>query len=250
MRRRRIEIAAMRLIAQPRVAILQVALSVGFGSAEAFARAFKLRFGSAPSAWRTQQIELRRKKSNPDQANRKVSQALKPVVQNNVASRTNQPEASMKIKLIERQAKPVAYLRHLGPYGAPLSLFWQNIVYPWMVTNGLLGHPRYGISHDDPSITAAEQCRYDACVEVPADFVATGAAFKTIIPGGRYAMLKFEGTVAEVGATWTALLRDWLPSSGMQLDARPCFEFYPTDSTFDAKTGVFDCEICVPVAPL
>ena len=43
LRRRRVEVAAMRLVAQPRVTVLQTALSVGFGSAEAFTRAFKAR---------------------------------------------------------------------------------------------------------------------------------------------------------------------------------------------------------------
>lgn len=51
-RRRRLEVGAMRLVAQPRLSVLQVALSVGFGSAEAFARAFKFRFGAPPTAWR------------------------------------------------------------------------------------------------------------------------------------------------------------------------------------------------------
>ena len=37
LRRRRLEIAAMRLASQPRTAILNIALSTGFGSAEAFA---------------------------------------------------------------------------------------------------------------------------------------------------------------------------------------------------------------------
>ena len=43
LRRRRLEVAAQRLISQPAVPVLQVALSVGFGSTEAFARAFKTR---------------------------------------------------------------------------------------------------------------------------------------------------------------------------------------------------------------
>src|SRR5712672_3443730 len=53
LRRRRLEVAAQRLISQPAVPVLQVALSVGFGSTEAFARAFKTRFEMTPSSWRT-----------------------------------------------------------------------------------------------------------------------------------------------------------------------------------------------------
>ena len=44
-RRRRLESAAYRLVVQPMSSVLDIALTVGFGSAEAFARAFKDRFG-------------------------------------------------------------------------------------------------------------------------------------------------------------------------------------------------------------
>ena len=156
----------------------------------------------------------------------------------------------MKVKLIDRPPTHVAYLRYVGPYGEPISEFWRNTVYAWMETNDLFGRPRYGISHDDPSITAADKCRYDACVEVPGDFVATGKALVTTIPGGKYAVARFQGSVADIGAAWAALLRDWLPASGMQLDARPFFEYYPIDSTYDPKTGVFGCDLCIPVVAL
>jgi AraC family transcriptional regulator len=250
LRRRRIEVAAMRLVAQPRVPVFHIALSVGFGSAEAFARAFRARFGCSPTSWRMQRAEHRSANGNLCQVNRKMSQAPSAVSSKHGTSHNPQLEASMNVTLFDRQPTTVAYLRHLGPYGEPISLFWQKTVYPWLVTNGLLDHPRYGISHDDPSITAPEKCRYDACVEVPPQFVSSGKAFKTSIAGGRYAVLSFKGTVAEVGGAWAALLRDWLPSSGLQLDARPCFEYYPKSSTYDSDTGVFDCEICIPVIPL
>ena len=250
LRRRRLEIAAMRLAAQPRLPVLHVALSVGFGSPEAFARAFKTHFGCSPTSWRAQQTARRRANSNPDQANRKMSQVPKatPVEDGNTWSARR--EASMKVRLIDRTPTTVAYLRHTGAYGEPLSRFWQETVYPWLATHGLLDQPRYGISHDDPSITSPEKCRYDACVEVPPQFAPSGKAFKTTLPGGRYAVLPFKGIVAEVPAAWTALLRDWLPSSGLQLDGRPSFEHYPRGATYDAKTGAFDCEICIPVAQL
>jgi AraC family transcriptional regulator len=250
LRRRRLEIAAMRIAGQPRVTVMSIALSVGFGSAEAFTRAFKSRFGVSPTVWRSQQIELRKSHSNPSQMNSNLSQAQLKSSLDHEASLTQNVEAVMNVKLIERQSVIIAYLRYLGPYGEPLSRFWQGAYYPWAFANNLLDKPRYGISHDDPSITAAEQCRYDAAVEVTPDFVPNGGAFKTTLPGGRYAVLRFKGTSNKVGESWTALLRDWLPSSGLQLDARPCFEYYPTDGAYDPKTGAFECDICVPAISL
>jgi AraC family transcriptional regulator len=250
LRRRRVEIAATRLVAQPRVPVLQLALSVGFGSAEAFARAFKKRFGCSPTLWRLQQSALRPAKSNPGQMKRNIDQVRPRSLAKNDAVHHLSAEASMNVNLIDRQPASIAYLRHVGPYGAPILTFWQKTVYPWMATNGLLQQPRYGISHDDPSVTAPEQCRYDAGCEVPPAMTTLGNALKTTIPGGKYAALSFKGTVADIEAAWTAMLRDWLPPSGLQLDSRIMFEYYPQGSSYDPATGVFDCKLCVPVAPL
>lgn len=241
----------MRLAAQPRTRILNIALSVGFGSAEAFARAFNSRFGCSPTAWREQQPLRRHARSNSGQANSKHGQALQASFAEHEVSRTPNKEIIVKVRLIDRQPATVAYFCHLGPYGEPIARFWRETYVPWAVMNKLgADHARYGISHDDPSITAPEQCRYDACAEVSPDFMATGGALKKTIPGGKYAVLHFKGTVEHVGDAWAALLRDWLPSSGLQLDGRPCFEYYPKGAVRDGKTGEFECQICIPVAPL
>ena len=230
--------------------MLNIALSVGFGSAEAFARAFRNRFGRSPTAWRTLQATLRSENSNPGQADRKIGQAPAGHVAEHEASPTPNLERLMNVKRIDRPPVTVAYLRHSGPYGEPISRFWQDTYVPWAITNNLMDRPRYGIGHDDPGITAPESCRYDACAEVAPDFVATGGAFKTTLPGGRYAALAFKGSATDVVEGWTMLLRDWLPASGLQLDARPCFEHYPVDAECDPQTGAFACEICIPVVPL
>jgi AraC family transcriptional regulator len=251
LRRRRVEVAAKRLASQPRTRILNVALSVGFGSAEAFTRAFKNRFGCSPTTWREQQSSPHREKSNSGQVNSKQSQVLPGSFAEHGISRILSKEFLMKVSLIDRQPATVAYFRHLGEYGEPIAKFWQETYVPWAVMNKLgADHARYGIAHDDASITAPEQCRYDACAEVSPDFMATGGALKTTLPGGKYAVLSFKGTVEQVGQAWATLLRNWLPSSGLQLDSRPCFEYYPKGAACDSNTGEFECEICIPVIPL
>jgi AraC family transcriptional regulator len=54
----------------------------------------------------------------------------------------------------------------------------------------------------------------------------------------------------EIPQTWERILREWLPASGYQLDARSCFEYYAPDGEYDEKTGVFTCELCIPIAKL
>jgi AraC family transcriptional regulator len=249
-RRRRVEVGAAYLAAQPRVAVLNVALSVGFGSGEAFTRAFRARFGSAPSAWRAQRARERVQHRNPGQVQRNPGQAADLFARHDRAPHQPHQEPAMNVRIIERQPTRVAYLRHTGPYGEPLGRFWGDTVAPWLATNGWLGQPRYGISHDDPSITDPAQCRYDACVELPQGATPGARQLQTTLPGGRYAVLHFEGRSADIGDAWTRLLRDWLPQSGLQLDARPCFEHYPVNARCDEQAGTFECEICIPVSAL
>ncbi len=249
-RRRRVEVAAMRMAAQPRTKILDVALSVGFGSGEAFARAFRHRFGCSPTAWRERRASERREKSNPGQADSKGDQAATAALGNHRVHPQQHLEIPMHVRLVDRHPVTVVCLRRLGPYDDTILRFWQETYYPWAVRNDLLGQPRYGISHDDPGITAPAQCRYDACAEVPDGFVPPGEGFVTTIPGGTYAVGHFDGTVQAIGDAWAALLRDWLPASGFQLDARPAFEHYPRGARHDPADGSFECEICVPVVPL
>lgn len=250
-RRRRLEVAAARLAGQQRQAILHIALSVGFGSGEAFARAFKTHFGQTPSAWRattaarwnSELLHVRRR-SNPDQ------DANAAAHDNPEVTATHLQAFSMQVSLATLPPTRVAYLRHSGPYGPSIAAFWQQQFLSWMRANQLEGRPCYGIGHDDPGITAAADCRYDACVEIPADFHPRGQAGVALLPGGRYALAAYRSDGPGIGRAWTEFLRDWLPGSGLQMDSRPFFEHYPVDAEHDPVTGIFTCQLCVPVKPL
>ena len=247
--RRRLEIAAIRLAGQRQTPILHIALAVGFGSGEAFSRAFKARFGCTPSAWRAQTPERwgeellqARRKSNPDQAGNALTG-------DNTGSTTH-PEPAMQVTLATLPPTRIAYLRHIGPYGESVARFWQNEFLPWMFANDLGNRDCYGIGHNDPHIGDPAQFRYDACVEVPESFVPSGLAGLATLPGGRYAQLRYRGDGPGIGRAWAELLRNWLPQSGLQIDSRPLFEHYPAGSDYDPQTGIFTCQLCIPVRPL
>src|SRR4029079_9284071 len=91
-RRRLVEMAAMRLRSQPDVPVLEIALAVGFGSTEAFARAFRARFQCTPTAWRN---------SKHDQLARKSGQA--PRFDRRKTSGPSTQETVMKVKIVDRQ---------------------------------------------------------------------------------------------------------------------------------------------------
>ncbi|HEY4956550.1 MAG TPA: helix-turn-helix domain-containing protein, partial [Caldimonas sp.] len=132
LRRRRVETGALRLLTQPKSTVLEVALAMGFGSGEAFARAFKTRFGATPSEWREER--------NSGQGERSLDQAAKGIDFDHGFSATPMNEDSTMntaVTLIDMPATPIAYYRHPGPYGQPVARFWMERVAPWMAENDL-----------------------------------------------------------------------------------------------------------------
>jgi AraC family transcriptional regulator len=237
--RRRLEIAALRLAAEPREPVLTIVRDLGFASSEAFTSDFKTFFGDTPSAWRAHAAHrhaetlthFRLRQTTPGFAR----EASRP---------------SMPVAIHTLPATRIAYLRRTGPYGPEIGRFWREHVLPWCQENGLLQAPRFGIALDDPGLTPAERCRYDACIEVGERFVANGPAGIASLPGGRYALLPFHGHPDGLPQAWQALLRDWLPGSGQQIDNRPCLTLYPANS-FTAPAGPdFSCTLGIPVRPL
>lgn len=89
----------------------------------------------------------------------------------------------MDVRIIDLPKARVAYQRLIAPYRPAIGEFWRGTIAPWMNANGLIDQMCYGIAYDDPSLTPANKCRYDPCVEVPAYFVASGQVDTQALPG-------------------------------------------------------------------
>jgi len=154
----------------------------------------------------------------------------------------------MKITVTERQPVVVASLRYTGPFGEPVGRFWRNLVAPRLADHGLVDCPRYGVILDDPRTTVPGRCRYDACVELPAGLTLPDAT-QTTIAGGRVAITAFKGNSAGIGAAWDEFVAAVLANPANRADVlRPPYEHYPRGAPYDARTGVFSCELCLPLA--
>jgi AraC family transcriptional regulator len=261
-RRRRLEVAANRPLASPRTSTLRIALEVGIGSAEAFTRAFKAHFGVTPSAWRRGAartwIERQREQlSKIHQADRKANQAaMNGFLEDSELWPRRRFQGkrgtAMDVTIRTLPETRVAYMRHVGPYGSSsITRLWQLFA-AWCDARGLMKPRRmmFGISHDSPDLTAPEQCRYDACVQVDPSFVAEDEAGVQIISGGRYACASFTGPPSEINGAWMRFYCEWLPDSRYQADDRSSLEVYDTDFSIDPDTGAFTCALCIPIRPL
>jgi AraC family transcriptional regulator len=143
----------------------------------------------------------------------------------------------------------VAYMRTIGPYGSPrITELWRRFE-SWCAAQGLTapGRRKFGIAQDNPNITPAYRTRYDACVEVDADFEPAGEVGVQTIRGGRYAFAPFTGTAAEIRAAWIRFLTRTLAEAGLQPDLAPAIEIYPPEIVIDPSTGAFSCLLCIPL---
>jgi AraC family transcriptional regulator len=150
------------------------------------------------------------------------------------------------ITIVDRKPVRVATRRYVGPFGEPLGRYWRSVVTPWLADHGILDCPKYGVPLDNPMSTPPDRCRYDCCVELPAGLDVPDGGEREIA-GGMYVVASFKGTGAQIGPAWGGFFASCM-SQGMEMDsARLAFEHYPRGAHFDQKTGVFVCEICLPV---
>ncbi|MBB3175753.1 GyrI-like domain-containing protein [Variovorax sp. Sphag1AA] len=258
-RRRRLEVAAGRLLFLPPEPVLVIAMDVGFGSAPVFTRTFRAHFGVTPTEWRRGAFQdwaaaRRVQLSKIHQADSKRYQAVIEAFRDDELSwpkgRVSGDE-SMKVEIKTLAPVRVAYMRHVGPYGSSgIAQLWQRFA-AWCGEHGLMEPRRvmYGISHDNADVTPPEKCRYDACIEVGDEFSPQGEVGVQTLRGGRFACARFAGTSADIHGAWVQLC-DWLPDSGHQADDAPPVEVYGKDFAMDEKTGAFNCELCMPIRVL
>ena len=186
------------------------------------------RFGSQPSKWRDW-LDLR------DKGQRR----------NNV----------MKVEVKQLPGWQVAYIRVMDGYkSAEIKPAFRRVI-NWAQARELVGPDTVvlGVSLDNPDVTPADKCRYDACISVSPATKPEGEVGIYDIPAGKYAVYRTEGTYAdinaELGQAWNTLMGDWFPDSGYQPDDRSCFEIY-RETEEQALSGKYIVDICEPVKPL
>ena len=156
----------------------------------------------------------------------------------------------MDVEVKKLEEIRVAYVRHLGGYSEEIGKAFDKLM-TWAAPRGLLGGPSriIGVSHDNPDVTPADRCRFDACLEVPDDVTGEGEIGIQTIGAGAHAVGRFSGPIAEINAAYHHMFGGWMPGSGYQPADAPCYEIYYSNPDDDPK-GSYDSDICVPVKPL
>ncbi|HYD70767.1 AraC family transcriptional regulator [Azospirillum sp.] len=205
LRRLRLHRAAGELV-RSSSEVTAIARRAGYGSVEAFTRAFRQAYGSPPAAYRTRG-------------------SLAPP-----APTIDETEDSMNDVTV-RDLEPirVAAIAHRGPYMEIGTAFAR--LSAWAAGRGLLGPNTraFGVAYDDPDTVPAAELRSEACLAVGPEVEGEGDVYIREIPGGRHAVLLHKGPYAELHRSYRRLYRDWFPASGFVPADRPAVEEYLND---------------------
>jgi AraC family transcriptional regulator len=250
--RKRLEVAALRLAYEPTRSISEIALSCGFSSVSNFSKAFSAFFGCSPSRVRKPDPSL------PAALGTLTRSYAKTFHPSDVYALPPDVDAETRTRELARLNQVVSFHACTGisvaclasPAGYDLSALTKT----W---DALIAHAHqlgfaegavdaYGMAYDSPQLTAAQHCRYHACVPCPPGSVLAAPLFAAEIPAGRYAVFPYAGAVAGVERMYRSIYSVWLPASSVAPDDFVTIDHYIHDAPVDGRV---DLEIWIKVRP-
>jgi AraC family transcriptional regulator len=225
-RARRLSLAA-RTLGDGAPDILAVALDAGYGSHEAFTRAFRQQFGLTPD-------ELRQR---GDVAGLNLTEAL------NMSTNASKTTPIAPARVVRSDALLIFGLgERYVKSNAGIPSQWDRFV-PYLGTiPGQIGHVTYGVICNTDEAGSID---YICGVQVR-EFPDQPAEFTRLrIPPQTYAVFEHRDHVSSLQSSWQAIWNDGLSSAGREATDGPAFERY--DERFDGRTGLGGFEIWIPI---
>jgi AraC family transcriptional regulator len=217
---------AARALASGAPDILAVAVESGYGSHEAFTRAFRDQFGATPEEVRAQR--------RIDQLN-----LVEPIKMDETPNSNLAPPRFVDGKLLL-----IAGIgdRYDCDSSASIPAHWQRFLPHFGRVPGQVGKVAYGVCCNGDE---AGNFDYIAGVEVT-DFSRLPRDWSRLrIAPQRYAVFTHPGHISTIRGTWNSIWNDWMPRSGHQRADAPDFERY--GENFDPVTGNGGLEIWIPI---
>ncbi len=225
-RARRLTEAAQSLASGHAPDILNLALDAGYGSHEAFSRAFRAQFGTTPEMVRKNQTVEHLAMIRPMKAPEKTGFAL------------DQP------RMVSSPPMLVVGLAERHSFGAPQGIpgQWQRFMKRYAEIPDKVQPIPLGVStnmDDDGNF------EYVAAVEVSKVSELPKGLNQFRIPAQHYAVFRHSGHVSTLGETYSAIWNDWLPTHGRKGADGPSLERYL--ESFDPQTGLGGVEVWIPL---
>ena len=228
----RMKRASYRLAYRDAQSVTDIAMDAGYDAPDAFARAFRQRFGQSSSssfrkapAWEPWLAAF----GPLDNARSKLMQTA--YTPDDVTIRDVAPT-------------PVAIMEHRGD-PATIGATIQRFI-AWRKATGLSPKtsPTFNVFHSDPRTTPPAEYRMDLCAATDRPIEPHGERIEAgTIPGGRCAVLRVVGNADNLEPAALYLYRDWLPASGEQARDFPLYcqrvTFFPEVPEHEAIAELF-----------
>lgn len=228
----RMKRASHRLAYRGAQSVTDVAMDAGYDAPDAFARAFRRRFGQSPSSFRkSPDWEPWLAAFGPlDNARSKLMQIT--FDQDDVTIRDVPPT-------------PVAIMEHRGDR-ATLGDTFQRFR-AWRKAAGLSPEtsPTFMVFRSERSPAVPADYSMDLCVGTDQPIEANDEQMKAgVIPGGRCAVLRYLGNTNDLEPAALYLYRDWLPCRGEEARDFPIYcrrrlSFIPDVQAHEVVTELF-----------
>lgn len=196
---------AARALAYTDRPIAGIALSVGYADVASFTRAFSAQKGMPPAAYRKQG------RYRPDTTTIKAGEH----------------PMTLPVTIREASARRLAALEKFGPYNETDEA--MDKLCAILGARGLMD--KVGeivcLYYEDPETTKPEDLRMHAGFELDESFPVEPPLDELRLPAGRYAVMRHVGPFTGLPAAYTEFYGTWLPASGEEPAASPCFETYP-----------------------
>ena len=229
----RMKRASHRLAREGAESVTEIAMDAGYDAPDAFARAFRRRFGQSPSSFR----------KSPDWA--PWLAALGPLdTARSKLMHTTYTHDDVTIRDVP--ATPVAILEHRGDRATLGETFRRFNA--WRREAGLSPEtsPTFMIFRSERVPAVPADYSMDICVGTDRPIATNDAAVKAgVIPGGRCAVLRaVNGATNNLEPEGRFLYRDWLPASGEEVRDFPIYSkrwlsFFPDVPVHEVVAELF-----------
>ena len=199
--------------------VTHIAMDAGYEAPDAFARAFRQRFGQSPSSFR----------ESPDWEPWLAAFGPLDIARSKLMQKTFTPD---DVTIRDVLPTPVAIMEHRGD-PATLGATIQRFI-AWRKAAGLSPKtsPTFNVWRSERRPASPDDYSNDLCVGTDGPIEAHGEQIKAgVIPGGRCAVLRVVGNTDNLEPAALYLYRDWLPASGEEAGDFPIYcqrlSFFP-----------------------
>lgn len=223
---RRLELAARYLQERSQDSLLEIALDCGYGSHQAFTRAFGEHFGISPRDFRLQPFSFQSMQVEVSKMSKEALESIRPI-------RFQDLEAFTVVGDCQRYTWQT-------DDGIPGQ--WARFAPRLDSISGRIDEVSYGVCFDSDDDGAFN---YLCGVAVAPGKQQAADLDRVEIPAARYAVFFHAEHVSGLKETIKTIWNHWLPNSGHQPSGTPDFERY--DDRFNPQTGSGGVEIWVPL---